>query len=441
MMHGGHDRLARALPVLAALAAVALLTSQGLAWTSVRSAAHAVDRGEASVMVASLAVHLRSLQARPTEAELQAFLESHRHEGLSFVSVHLPREDLSAGDRLLARATEPGFLREAGRVRMAQALPRPEGGSPRRPSPWGARPRRGGREVDSDGGRDWPPPPLIVIEMTPLLGAAMRTDAYRGLLGSGVAALMFLTLALALRRVTGQRAEALRAAEQHRHLATLGEMSAVIAHQIRNPLAALKGHAQLLLETVPNDARAQKKAERIVHEAKRLEDLTDSLLEFVRSGELRPEEFDLVALVWESARVVPHHGLEVTVEPDLGEVLVFADRVRLQQAIVNILVNATQVSDQPVSVHIVVSPRDVQIEIADHGPGIESGQEEAIFEPFRTTRAQGTGLGLAVAQRVVEAHGGTIRAANRRGSTGATMGHGAVFTITLPTQARRTGVV
>jgi two-component system sensor histidine kinase HydH len=234
---------------------------------------------------------------------------------------------------------------------------------------------------------------------------------------------MILTLVL-LRWVL--RREALeRQAERDRRLASLGEMSAVLAHEMRNPLTSLKGHAQLLAESLPAESRDHAKAERVVTEAQRLERLTGDLLEFVRSGEIHRAPCNPEELVRESARAVDESRFDISAEDAPSSWSL--DRERMQQVLTNLMRNALQSSPADARVDARVRAFDgvLSIAVRDRGEGIAEGDSERIFEPFHTQRTRGTGLGLAVARRIVELHGGTIRAANHPEG-------GAVFRISIP---------
>ena len=113
-----------------------------------------------------------------------------------------------------------------------------------------------------------------------------------------------------------------------------------------------------------------------------------------------------------------------------GSTAATVDPARVTQALINVLSNAEQASDERAEVAVEPRRDHIEITVSDRGPGIEIGQEEQIFEPFHTTRVRGTGLGLAVAKRIVEAHRGSIRAANRADG-------GATFTLSLPRRGPR----
>ena len=148
---------------------------------------------------------------------------------------------------------------------------------------------------DLGGGRDLSGPPGrpdqqsrlgLVIEFEPLVADQLLDRAFRSLILGALAAGLLMLTALFFWRATIRQESDERTMEEQRRLSTLGEFSAVLAHEIRNPLASLKGHAQLLAERMPDDAPEGGRVKRIVTEAQRLEDLTTDLLDFVRTGPL-----------------------------------------------------------------------------------------------------------------------------------------------------------
>lgn len=224
---------------------------------------------------------------------------------------------------------------------------------------------------------------------------------------AAVLALLFGTFALV--RLT-RRAETLHEeAERDRRLVSLGQMASVLAHEIKNPLAALKGHAQLLAERLPEDGRERRSADRVVHSAVRLEALTEDLLSLVRSNRVDAQDVSPENLVRDSLGQVDCDAFEidVTSAPDHWRL----DPNRMQQVLVNLLQNAADASPKgsAPSVSAFEKGDALVFRVRDHGPGLPVGEEERIFEPFFTKKTQGTGLGLAVAQRIVELHGGMIQ--------------------------------
>lgn len=252
----------------------------------------------------------------------------------------------------------------------------------------------------------------LAFEYTPHAAARLESAASRTLAVGAFATLLLLITSWACARLLRNRARLAQQVARDRRLAALGEMSVVLAHEIRNPLASLKGHAQLLAESLPEESRERAKTERIVGEALRLEQLCAHLLEFVRSGKIDPREADIAALIRESAEAIAETKVELALDaaPERWPL----DELKMRQVLVNLLRNAAQAS--PAGATVLVEARvegeELCLVVRDHGPGFPAGQEAEIFRPFHTTRTQGTGLGLAVAQRVVELHGGVIAARN-----------------------------
>ncbi|HSN98391.1 MAG TPA: ATP-binding protein, partial [Candidatus Nanopelagicales bacterium] len=273
------------------------------------------------------------------------------------------------------------------------------------------------------------PPPggpgRVMIEFEPLLAEELTAGAERNLAISLVAAIALMGAAAFLYRQAARAAAAEARHERQRHLASLGEMSAVLAHEIRNPLAALKGHAQLLSEQLPDGGRERKRADRVVHEAGRLEALTRELLDFARSGQVQRAEVDPAALLGEAVEAVDPERIRVDAA---GAPAAFPlDAVRMRQVLENLLRNAIQASPAEAEVEVTVAEVEGRLclVVRDRGEGIPAGQEDRIFEAFHTTRVHGTGLGLAVARRIVELHGGWIRAESHPGG-------GAALRISIP---------
>jgi two-component system sensor histidine kinase HydH len=265
-----------------------------------------------------------------------------------------------------------------------------------------------------------------MLEFVPTAASRLMQSARRSLV-LALAAAIVLSLAGWIFLRTSIRYEATRLRlEQQRHLALLGEMSAVLAHEIRNPLAALKGHAQLAVERVPVDSREHTCIEYVIEGAERLEALASDLLNFSRSGMADLAPADPVELMHVAACDV--FGDDPVAIDDAGAPAQWIfDSSRVRQALVNLFDNARQCSPPGVAPHARVAQRADRLifEIRDFGPGLPTGKEARIFDPFFTTRTNGTGLGLAVASRVAEMHGGEISAGNHADG-------GAVFRLAIP---------
>jgi two-component system sensor histidine kinase HydH len=376
---------ARRVPPLAvafALIAAALVATTWVTRNAVNAAFTAARDGEALAIEQAVRGDLAELEA-PDAAQLEILMKD--HPGLRYIGLldGRGRVVVSAGTPLAGqgRVGRRQILHVGGRIRIEM----------RRPF------RRAG--------------PGFVIEVEPIEADQLRSSADISLAIGGIAALVMLGVAIALVRRELQRRAEEQLRERERRLAALGEMSAVLAHEIKNPLASLKGNAQLLASGVED--KHKRKAERVVDEAVRLEKLVTDLLAFVRTGELTRAPATPASLVPEGVEV------DVAAAPATWSL----DDARMRQVLANLVENA-QAAGAPVHVRI-AKERGLVIEVRDHGPGVPAEDREKIFEPFFTKKTRGTGLGLAVARRVVEAHGGTI-------TVGDAPGGGALFRVEIP---------
>ncbi|MBP6835517.1 MAG: HAMP domain-containing histidine kinase, partial [Deltaproteobacteria bacterium] len=192
-------------------------------------------------------------------------------------------------------------------------------------------------------------------------------------------------------------------------------------HESRNPPAALKGHAQLLAESLDEGSSTRSQADRIVNASTRLERLVRDLLDFVREGPVTRRPCDPAALVRE---VADELKLGVQIDATAGIPPLMLDERRLRLALSNLLQNAAQAGAKTVTVGIVYEGGMLSLEVSDDGAGIDPHDVESLFEPFVTKRTRGVGLGLAVVRRVAQIHGGSVSASNRAGG-------GALFTMLL----------
>jgi two-component system sensor histidine kinase HydH len=231
-----------------------------------------------------------------------------------------------------------------------------------------------------------------------------------------------------------------RREEQHRlelarqeSLARMGALGATLAHEIRNPLAGIKGFAQLI-ERSPDDPRTLDSAQRIVVETHRLEELTTDLLAFSRSDDYPVSTINLSEFIDQVIDMVRHEagqtGVEITIDC-LGEVALRGNRDRLAQVMLNVVRNGLQAMPDGGSLAIVAgrTGTDVNIKVSDSGHGIAPDTMRKVFEPFFTTKARGTGLGLALCKKIIEEHNGTI--AIESSDTGT------VVTLVLPVTGRK----
>lgn len=219
-----------------------------------------------------------------------------------------------------------------------------------------------------------------------------------------------------------------REMNRREELARLGEMGAVMAHEIRNPLAGIKGFAQLV-ESADDIGQARRHAEKIVTQSLRMEALVNDLLAFARDDRGERQTVDLATVIQECCALLHTEAAAQNVEievdaPPLTACLV-ADRIA--QMVLNLMKNAIQAMPDGGLLVVWVRQKNgsLHIKVKDNGPGIAPEHLRRIFEPFWTSKAQGTGLGLALCRKVAEEHGGRL-------TVESTVGAGTEFLCTLP---------
>ncbi len=210
-------------------------------------------------------------------------------------------------------------------------------------------------------------------------------------------------------------------AEKER-MAALGQMAAVLAHEIRNPLSSIKGFAQIYVEDT-KDPDLREDMAVIVEQADRLERLTANLLVYARPTELNIQSFSLDIFCRELERLLAAEKKGITLELDCSRKTVRADREKLIQIVLNLVQNsmeamAGQKDEKKVTVDIKASDDGINIRVADTGRGFPENLGSDIFEPFVTTKTKGTGLGLAIVKRLVLAMDGKIEFRNMAGGGG-----------------------
>jgi signal transduction histidine kinase len=219
---------------------------------------------------------------------------------------------------------------------------------------------------------------------------------------------------------------------RHSRLAAMGEMAATLAHEVRNPLGAMELFVGMLDEEVADRPAARRLVAQVAGGIADLNHLVTNILDYTRLPEPKRAAIDLDALIDEALLAsAPALGPGIRVERGAAPGTTCAvDRGLLLQTLLNLFRNAAEAMQGEGRLRIAVEPaaRWVRVVVADSGPGIPAGREEAIFAPFFTTKERGTGLGLAVARAAVAAHGGTL-AIRPRASADA---GGAVFVLTLP---------
>jgi two-component system, NtrC family, sensor histidine kinase HydH len=261
----------------------------------------------------------------------------------------------------------------------------------------------------------------IVGYLTRRLAEAHRTEARR-------AQATAEQLAEANRSL--QEAEA--AVRRSERLAALGQLSAGLAHELRNPLGTIRASAEMLLKNVPEESDMTRElAGFISSEVDRTNSLVTRFLEFARPLELEPQRAELAEVIDRAIaqleRSQPRHDVTVyrNYSPDVRPF--DFDAELLERVFYNLLLNAAQAT--PPGGEVTVKTRAVEggaeVSVIDRGTGIEPAQLENIFNPFFTTKKEGVGLGLAIVSKVVDLHGGRIAVESQPGK-------GSVFRVFLP---------
>ena len=243
--------------------------------------------------------------------------------------------------------------------------------------------------------------------------------------------------------VTGLRRAELAVQRSRQELAhvgrvsTVGELTASLAHELNQPLAAIMTNAQtagrLLGATPPDLAQVRTILADIVKDDRRASDVIKRLRDLLRKGTLEMSRVDIAVIIRDVVDLLSSEAMikriRVFLDLDREHVVVMGDRVQLQQVMLNLLHNAMEaIGEREGRVFVrcrSVNSNVVRVSVTDTGPGIDEGAEELVFEPFYTTKREGMGMGLSIVRTILESHGGTIRALNNGRQ-------GAQFEFTLP---------
>ena len=214
-------------------------------------------------------------------------------------------------------------------------------------------------------------------------------------------------------------------------LSAIGQLSAGLAHEIRNPLASIEGAAGILKKGSIREEERVEFLAIIEKECRRLNRLLTSLLDFARPRDPQREEVDVGRLFDSTIRLVEHlsakQGISFRKILPEGGLQVQGDEEQLKQVMLNLALNAIQAMREGGEIQLASfrQGNQVLIQVVDQGTGIEGEDPDRIFNPFYTTKEQGTGLGLAVAFQIMERHGGALRADRNQDQ-------GMTFSIRLP---------
>lgn len=214
-------------------------------------------------------------------------------------------------------------------------------------------------------------------------------------------------------------------------LAAVGEFAASLSHEIRNALTAIRLDMQVAGETIADDSAAEEPHQRALGELDRLNETVSTALRIARSGKLNLSRLDL----WDPLYLAVHaarpefeaRGIELFVPERSAPIFVHGDATGIEQCVLNLLLNASQATPQlgRTTIRVERIKKYVLIHISDTGTGIPEGIREKVFEAFYSTRDDGTGLGLPIARRIAQAHGGHLRVV-------ATSGEGTTIEVRLP---------
>jgi signal transduction histidine kinase len=258
----------------------------------------------------------------------------------------------------------------------------------------------------------------------------------------GALAIAFNSMASRLQERERALVQAQQALVHSEKMSAFGQLGAGIAHEVKNPLAGILGHAQLAMRRLGPDSPARLSLELIAQETRRCSDIIANLMRFARQDQPYFQAMDVNEVVDAALAIVDHQlslqGIRIVRESGRNLPQIEGDFNQLQQVLVNLAINAQQAmagQRGELSVRTYASGGQVMIEVQDSGPGIPPELRTRIFEPFFTTKAagQGTGLGLSVTYGIIESHGGSIEVRSPPGQ-------GATFVIGLPSSAaHRTG--
>lgn len=214
-------------------------------------------------------------------------------------------------------------------------------------------------------------------------------------------------------------------------LATIGELAAGAAHEIRNPLTAIQSSLQYL-STKIHAEKENKLLTNALQETGRINEILSALLSFSRPSEIKKEENNIIEILDESLALISiqsnKYKIKITRNYPNTPLLLNSDKAQLKQLFLNILLNSAQAMNSGGELKIEVHPKDnhkILITVTDTGEGIPEDKLDNIFDPFFTTKSGGTGLGLSICYGIIESHKGEIEVKSK-------VGQGTTISITLP---------
>jgi len=223
-----------------------------------------------------------------------------------------------------------------------------------------------------------------------------------------------------------------RQIERAGHLASLGELAAGLAHEIKNPIAGIKGSLEIIRDRTSEDDPQHEIFTEILKQTEKIYRIIQDLLDYAKPKELAMQPVEPNACVQEAIRMAETQTQDKDIRFGFSglekEATAFCDSDKLQGVILNLLLNSIAFIDTAgeIDIRLELKPDDsLAVRISDTGAGIKAENLEKIFQPFFTTRKRGTGLGLSICRQIVEAHGGHI-------SVESSVGEGTIVTLNLP---------
>lgn len=214
-------------------------------------------------------------------------------------------------------------------------------------------------------------------------------------------------------------------------LATIGELAAGAAHEIRNPLTAIQSSLQYLSTKIQGE-KEKNLVTNALQETRRINEILSALLSFSRPSEIKKEENNIIEILEESLNLISiqsnKYKIKITRDYPNTPLLLNSDKAQLKQLFLNILLNSAQAMNLGGELKIEVHPKDnhkILITVTDTGEGIPEDKLDNIFDPFFTTKSGGTGLGLSICYGIIESHKGEIEVKSK-------VGQGTTISIILP---------
>ncbi|WP_320171831.1 ATP-binding protein [Maridesulfovibrio sp.] len=209
--------------------------------------------------------------------------------------------------------------------------------------------------------------------------------------------------------------------QQSERMAMVGELSAYIAHEIRNPLMAMGGFAKVLLKNESIDEKGREKIRIIYEEAQRLDTLLKSILGFVRSKDVEKDRIDVNTVADDAMQLLSLgcrlQGIHVELDLDPGAPMGVGGAEQIRQCLINLVKNSMEAMPDGGRIMISsgVSDKYVWLEVRDDGPGIADDIRSQVFDPFYSSKVNGNGLGLSMVKKIMEEFGGDVELASKPG--------------------------